>query len=78
MSVLMCQRAKAQHFGTTIVSEPDHMSSRIDHTLPTLLHRHFDLSQAGSEHDSEPGPTFDLVSLWFPIGILHVGPCCSV
>ena len=65
--VLMCQWAKAQHFGTPIVPEPDHTSSGIDPALPTLLHRHFDLSQAGSEHDSAPGPAFDLVNLWFPL-----------
>ena len=65
--VLMCQRAKAQHFGTTTVSELVPMKLGVDHTLPTLLHRYFDLSQAGREYDPEPCPTFDLVSLWFPM-----------
>ena len=65
--VLICQWAKAQHFGTTMITEPDHRSSMTDHTLPALLHRYLDLSQAGSEHDSAPGPAFDLVSLWLPM-----------
>ena len=65
--VLMCQWAKAQHFGTTLVTEPDRSSSMPENTLPALLHRYFDLSQAGSEHDSVPGPAIDLMSLWFPM-----------
>ena len=43
------------------------MKPGIDHTLPALLHRYFDLSQAGREFDPEPCPTLDLVSLWFPM-----------
>ena len=69
--VLMCQWAKAQHFGPTLTNESDHRRSKIDHTPPALLHRFFDLSQAGREYDLTP-PAFDLVSLWFP---MVLAPC---
>ena len=65
--VLTCQWAKAQHFGTMTMAVQVPMKPRIAHTLPALLHRYFDLSQAGREFDPEPSPTLDLVSLWFPI-----------
>ena len=62
--VLTCQWAKAQHFGTMTMSVQVPMKPGVDHTLPALLHRYFDLSQAGREFDPELCPTLDLVT-WF-------------
>ena len=65
--VLICQWAQTQHFGTTIVVESDRNNPVDDHPLSALLHRYFDLSQAGREHDSTSCPAFELAHLWFPM-----------
>ena len=65
--VLICQWAQTQHFGTTIVVESDRNNPVDDHPLSALLHRYFDLSQAGREHDSMSCPAFELAYLWFPM-----------
>ena len=66
-SVLICQWAQAQHFGTTIVIASGRTNPVADHPLSALLHRYFDLSQAGREHDSTSCPAFELAHLWFPM-----------
>lgn len=61
---LICQCAKLQHFGSPDINiNMSHQSADSSFvSLPALLHRYFDLSQAGQEFDKQHN-----VSLWYPL-----------
>lgn len=65
--VLVRQWARSQSLGAPEAAVNVNSTPPVDNSLPALLHRHFELSQAGLEYDRWHNLTTDFVSLWFPL-----------